>query len=120
MIKLKTLLEGIKVSKDIDTMTVDILDDKNKKIGDFALETGDQKYWTIIGAQIDPISRGKGYYYKSILELLDKYPTITIVSVFRSTEADKAWASLKKRLGDKYNIKTKVEDGEIVYYLSKR
>jgi len=120
VIKLKSILESIKVNKDNETMSVDILDDKNKKIGDFALETGDQKYWTIIGAQIDPTSRGKGYYYKSILELLDKYPTIVIVSAFRSAEANKAWVSLKKRLGDKYNIKTKVQDGEIVYYLSKK
>ena len=120
MIKLKSILESIKVNKDNETMSVDILDDKNKKIGDFALETGDQKYWTIIGAQIDPAHRGKGYYHTAILQLLDKFPTITIVSAFRSAEANKAWASLKKRLGDKYNIKTKVEDGEIVYYLSKK
>ena len=119
MIKLKSILESIKVNKDNETMSVDILDDKNKKIGDFALETGDQKYWTIIGAQIDPAHRGKGYYYTALFQLLDKFPTITIVSAFRSAEANKAWASLKKRLGDKYNIKTKVEDGEIVYYLSK-
>ena len=120
MIKLKDILEDIKVSKDTDTMTVDILDDTNKKIGDFALETSDGKYWTIIGAQIDPTSRGKGYYYKSILQLLDKYPNITIVSVFRSEEADRAWSALKQRLGTKYNIDTKNIDGEIEYYLSKK
>lgn len=120
MIKLKDILEAIKIaSKDNETMSIDILDDTNKKIGDFALETYDQKYWTIVGAQIDPTSRGKGYYYKSILELLDKYPTMIIVSAFRSDEANRAWASLKKKVGTRYKIRSKVEDGEIVYYLSK-
>ncbi len=122
MIKLKNLLEDIKVTdKDNDTMGVDILDPSKKKVGHFDLETHDNgKVWTILGAEIDPAHRGKGYYHTAILQLLDKYPTIIIVSAFRSAEANKAWASLKKRLGDKYNIKTKVEDGEIVYYLSKK
>ena len=121
MIKLKRLLEDIKVTdKDNDTMGVDILDPLKKKVGHFDLETYDNgEVWTIIGAEIDPAHRGKGYYHTAILQLLDKYPTITIVSAFRSAEANKAWASLKKQVGDKYKIKTKVEDGEIVYYLSK-
>lgn len=120
MIKLKDLLEGIKVSKDTDTITVDILDDTNKKIGDFALETYDNKHWTIVGANIDPSSRGKGYYYKSILQLLDKYPDMIIVSAFRSAEADRAWSALKQKMGTRYNITTRVVDGEKEYYLSKK
>lgn len=119
-IKLKDLLESIKVSKDTDTMSVDIFDDTNKKIGDFALETYDNKHWTIVGADIDPSSQGKGYYYKSILQLLDKYPDMIIVSAFRSAEADRAWNALKQKIGTKYSITTKVVDDEKVYYLSKK
>jgi hypothetical protein len=121
MIKLKNLLEDIKVTdKDSDTMGVDILDPSKKKVGHFDLETYDGTYWTIIGANINPEHQRKGYYHTAILQLLDQYPTITIVSAFRSAEADKAWASLKNKVGNKYNLRTKKEDGELVHYLSKK
>lgn len=119
MIKLLPLLEGIKIGpKDVDTMHVDILDDTNKKIGTIDLE-GDGTFWTIIGATIDQQYRNKGYYYRSLLQILDTYPTFTIVSAFRSDEANRAWERLKTKIGREYNIRSKKEDGEIVYYLTK-
>jgi hypothetical protein len=121
MIKFKDLLENINITnKNNDFIEVDILNDENKKIGNFALETYDGLYYTITDAKIDPSFRGKGYYYKSLLQLIDKYPNITIVSAFRSSEADRAWSALKQNIGNKYNLKTKKEDGELVHYLSKK
>jgi hypothetical protein len=128
MIKLKHLLqEVIKVTnKDNDSMGVDILEPaswkKNKKtVGHFDLESYDDgKTWTISAAEIDPSYRGKGLYQSSILSLLDTLPNITIVSAFRSSEAERAWASLSKKLYSKYSFKVEKEDGEKVYYLSKK
>jgi predicted acetyltransferase len=120
MITIKQLLEVVNINKDGGSMQVEVLDIANNKVGTIDLEgSGDEKMWTIIGADIEKEYRGKGYYRQALLQILDKYPTITIVSAFRSEEANRAWASLKKKAGDGYRVKIKVIDGEIIYYLTK-
>ena len=106
-------------NKDNDTMGVDILDN-GEKVGNIGMDTYDDgKTFTIVGADIDDKSRGKGLYQKALLQVLDKYPDIIIYSAFRSPEAERAWKALQSKVGSSYNITKLRQDGEIVYKLSK-
>ena len=113
--------DDIKVlEKNKDYINVAILDNQGDKVGSFELEgSGDGKIYTIIGADIDPKFRGKGLYKDSILQLIKQTPNLTIVSAFRSAEAERAWISLIKKLPSNYTVKKERQDGEVVYYLSK-
>jgi hypothetical protein len=129
MIKLIDLLENeennkstIKVKKDDQKgiMDVDIYDPEGTNIGKIELDSYDEgKTWTISGANIGEQYRGKGYYYQALVNLINKYPQIKVVSAFRSPEANRAWKSLINKAGKDYKITSKKIDGEIEHYLSK-
>lgn len=115
--------ESIKVNEFTpDFLDVDILDDKNTKVGSFQLESYDGKNYTIIDALIEEDYRMQGYYRKSIIELLDLHPEIVIVSVFRSEGADRAWKKLIEELptGFHYTKKWYPEEKTLEYKLSKK
>jgi hypothetical protein len=95
-----------------DFIDVSILDDDNNKIGSFQLESYDGKNYTIIDAFIDEDHRRMGYYKKSILDLLNERPDITIISVFRSEEANRAWDKLIKDLPTDYSFTKKFHRAE--------
>lgn len=129
MIKLVDLLEDsqnngmtIQVNKDDQKgiMDVDIYDPEGTKIGKIELDSYDEgKTWTISGANIGEEYRGKGYYRQALINLVNKYPQIKVVSAFRSPEANRAWKSLVDKAGKDYKITSKKVDGEIEHYLSK-
>jgi hypothetical protein len=88
-----------------DFLDVDILDDKNTKIGSFQLESYDGKNYTIIDALIEEDFRMQVYY--TIIELLEKHPEICIISLFRSEGAERAWKKLLETLPPKFNFTKK-------------
>ena len=103
-----TITESIKVNEFTpDFLDVDILDDKNTKIGSFQLESYDGKNYTIIDALIEEDFRMQGHYRKSIIELLNLHPKIVIVSVFRSEEAERAWKKLLETLPEGFHFTEK-------------
>ena len=103
--KINATNEEIKIEEDTpDYISVAIIEN-GKKVGTFEMESYDGRHYTIIDANIDTTERGKGYYKKAIIELLNKKPNIIIHSVFRSPEAERAWQSLLKTLPS--DIKTK-------------
>ena len=103
-----TITESIKVNEFTpDFLDVDILDDKNTKIGSFQLESYDGKNYTIIDALIKEDFRMQGHYRKSIIELLNLHPKIVIVSVFRSEEAERAWKKLLETLPEGFHFTEK-------------
>jgi hypothetical protein len=130
MIKLIDLLENIESSKPTievkkndqeGIMDVNIYDPTGSKVGNFELESYDDGLtWTITGAEIDEKHRGKGYYRQAVVDLLNRYPNIKIVSAFRSPEANRAWNSLIKKAGSDYAVKSKKIGGEIEHWLSKK
>ena len=71
-------------------------------IGYIILESNNGVDYTIVDASINEDWRMKGYYRKAILEILDKNPSITILSLFRSTGADWAWKKLIQTLPSDY------------------
>jgi hypothetical protein len=106
-------VESIKIEEsNEDLIDVSILDDNNNKIGSFQLESYDGKNYTIIDAFIDEDHRRLGYYRKSILDLLNEKPDITIFSVFRSEEANKAWEKLIKDLPPDFGFTKKFHRAE--------
>lgn len=105
--KINATNEEIKIEEDTpDFITVAIIEN-GKKIGIFELESNDGRNYTITDANIDTSERGKGYYKKAIIDLLNKKPNIIIHSVFRSPEAERAWKSLLKNLPPDIKSKTK-------------
>lgn len=82
-----------------------IVDDKI--VGVISFEEESSGEYTIVDANIDEDYRGKGLYRKSIIKIFDKKPNITINSVFRSDEAERAWKSLINKLPDNIEYKTK-------------
>ena len=102
--KINATNEEIKVQESGDGMTVSIIE-SDKVIGTFELETYDNVHYTIIDANIDPAHRGKGYYQKAIVDLLNKKPGIVMHSVFRSAEAERAWQSLLQKLPPDIKVK---------------
>jgi hypothetical protein len=95
-----------------DFIDVSILDDDNNKIGSFQLESYDGKNYTIIDAFIDEDHRQMGFYKKSLLDLLNERPDITIVSVFRSEEASRAWDKLIEKLPTDFGFTKKFHRAE--------
>lgn len=94
-----SFIESIKIEESTqDFIDVSILDDDGIKIGSFQLESYDGQNYTIIDAFIDEDHRRMGYYKKSLLDLLNERPDITIISVFRSEEASRAWDRLVNNL----------------------
>ena len=103
-----TITESIQVKEFTpDFLDVDILDDKNTKIGSFQLESYDGKNYTIIDALIEEDFRMQGHYRKSIIELLNLHPKIVIVSVFRSEEAERSWKKLLETLPEGFHFTEK-------------
>jgi len=102
--KINATNEERKVQESGDGMTVSIIEN-DKVIGTFELETYDNVHYTIIDANIDPAHRGKGYYQKAIVTLLNKKPGIVMHSVFRSAEAERAWQSLLQKLPPDIKVK---------------
>ena len=98
-------------------MLVNIIFDDHK-IGHIALETRDYKTYTIIDSLVDEKYRTKGYYKKSLFELIRQKPNITIISVFRSSESQNAWDSLMDNLPNDIDIKKTQEEGNDLYWLS--
>jgi len=94
----------IEIIRDDFGLSVSLIND-NEDIGHMTLEKDvrDNEY-TIIDANILPKYRGKGLYQKSIIKLLDEIPSIKINSVFRSSDAERAWVSLLKKLPKKVKI----------------
>ena len=120
----KLILEienGIEVTeKNGDTMVVDIYSN-GEKIGKIGMDgDGSGNNYTIVGADIDEKYRGKGLYQKALLQILDKFPSIAISSVFRSPEAGRAWMALRDKMNNSYDVFTSRQDGEIVYKLKKK
>ena len=106
-------VESIKIEEsNEDFIDVSILDDNNNKIGSFQLESYDGKNYTIIDAFIDEDHRRLGYYKKSLLDLLNERPDITIFSVFRSEEASRAWDKLVSNLPIDVSYKKKFHKAE--------
>ena len=104
--KINATNEEIKIEEDTpDFIKISIIEG-GKKVGTFELESYDGHHYTIIDANIDITERGKGYYKKAIIELLNKKPNIVIHSVFRSPEAERAWQSLLKTLPSDIKSKT--------------
>ena len=71
----------------------------DEEVGHITLEKdirGDE--YTIMDAGIHPKFRGRGLYQRAILKLLQEMPSIKINSVFRSSEAERAWVALLKKL----------------------
>lgn len=110
--KINAMNEEVNIQESPDGFVVSVMEG-GKKIGEIVLETYDQKHYTIIDAKIDDIERGKGYYQKAIIDLLNKKPNIIIHSVFRSPEAERAWQSLLKKLPAdiKYKMEKYPEEG---------
>jgi hypothetical protein len=129
MIKLIDLLENeesnkstIQVNKDDQKgiMDVSIYDSEGDNIGKIELDSYDEgKTWTISNANIGKQYRGKGYYRQALINLVNKYPQIKVVSAFRSPEANRTWKSLISKAGNDYKITSKKVDGETEHYLSK-
>jgi hypothetical protein len=120
----KLLLEikdGIEVTKkNDDEMGVDIYSN-GEKIGKIGMDgDGIGNSYTIVGADIDKKYRGKGLYQKALLQILDKFPSISIYSAFRSPEASRAWIALRDKMDNSYDVFTSRQDGEIVYKLKKK
>lgn len=90
-----------------DFLDVDILDDSNNKIGSFQLESSDGKNYTIIDALIEEDYRMQGYYRKSIIELLEKHPEISIISLFRSEGAERSWKKILETLPKDFHFTEK-------------
>jgi hypothetical protein len=106
-------VESIKIEEsNEDFIDVSILDDDNNKIGSFQLESYDGKNYTIIDAFIDEDHRRLGYYKKSLLDLLNEKPDITIFSVFRSEEASRAWDKLIETLPPDFGFTKKFHRAE--------
>jgi hypothetical protein len=124
MIKLKNLLEvtsnptqqvKLKIAKDEDSLYADLyLNDT--KIGTIEAQTEDQKTYAILNSEILAAYRKKGYYKQALLRLLDKYPTIKLVSYDRSEDANKAWEALIRDMPKGYGVERK--DNQII--LSKK
>ena len=85
-----------------DSMVVSITNESEDEIGYIILESNNGVDYTIVDASINEDWRMKGYYRKAILEILDKNPSITILSLFRSTGADWAWKKLIQTLPSDY------------------
>jgi hypothetical protein len=116
----RVLQEDIRVTtKDGDLLEIDIMVD-GTKVGNVDMESYDDgKTYTISGSNIDEKFRGRGLYGKALLQVLDKYPDISIYSAFRSPEAIRAWKALMNKLGNKYSIKQIKQDGQLVFVLTK-
>jgi hypothetical protein len=119
--------ETISESIDIREFTpefldVDVLDDSDNVVGSLQLESYDGKNYTIIDANIIESERMKGYYRKAIIELLNQHADITIVSVFRSDGADRAWKRLIETLPDDFGYSQKYypEEKTLEYKLYKK
>lgn len=102
--KINATNEEIGVEESEDGIVVSIIEN-GKKVGTFELETDDNVHYTIIDANIDPTYRGKGFYQKAIIGLLNKKPGMVMHSVFRSAEAERAWQSLLKKLPADIKVK---------------
>ena len=115
----KSFRESIKVV-DVGTGLDVRIVEGGQEVGSIALEAGEPGIYTIVGAKIELPSRGKGFYQKALIELLHKKPNITIISCFRSAEADRAWSAMLKKLPQDISFKREVEDGEITYTMFNR
>mgnify|MGYP000860959854 FL=1 len=115
------LAEEVQIERSSDSMSISILDG-SKEVGKIALEgAGDGKTYTIIDASINPESRGKGLYKLALLDTLRKNKDVVIVSVFRSTAAERAWSSLLAKLppGFRSTRKTYPKENTVEYRLFK-
>ena len=119
----ETISESINVKEFTpEFLDVDVLDDSDNVVGSLRLESYDGKNYTIIDANIIESERMKGYYRKAIIELLNQHPDITIVSVFRSEGADRAWKRLIETLPDDFGYSKKYypEEKTLEYKLYKK
>ena len=119
----ETISESINIREFTpEFLDVDVLDDSDNVIGSLQLESYDGKNYTIIDANIIESERMKGYYRKAIIELLNQHPDITIVSVFRSDGADRAWKRLIETLPDDFGYSQKYypEEKTLEYKLYKK
>jgi hypothetical protein len=119
----ETISESINIKEFTpEFLDVDVLDNSDNVIGSLQLESYDGKNYTIIDANIIESERMKGYYRKAIIELLNQHPDITIVSVFRSDGADRAWKRLIETLPDDFGYSQKYypEEKTLEYKLYKK
>jgi hypothetical protein len=119
----ETISESINIKEFTpEFFDVDVLDDSDNVVGSLQLESYDGENYTIIDANIIESERMKGYYRKAIIELLNQHPDITIVSVFRSEGADRAWKRLIETLPDDFGYSQKFypEEKTLEYKLYKK
>jgi hypothetical protein len=119
----ETISESINIKEFTpEFLDVDVLDNSDNVVGSLQLESYDGKNYTIIDANIIESERMKGYYRKAIIELLNQHPDITIVSVFRSEGADRAWKRLIETLPDDFGYSQKFypEEKTLEYKLYKK
>lgn len=115
--QLNLLLENIEFQIDDNSISVDIFND-GEKIGYIILEKEMDNEYTIVDSEIKPEFRGRGLYYKSIIELIENNPQIKINSVFRSESADFAWKALMKKLPEHIGIRRKkYDEGTTLYQI---
>jgi hypothetical protein len=116
-LQIKPLIEDIEFEIDDYSISVDILSN-GEKVGYIILEKEKDNEYSIVDSKIEPEFRGKGLYYKSIIELLENNPKIKINSVFRSESAELAWEAMMNKLPDHIGIKKKkYPEGTTLYQI---
>lgn len=94
----------IEIIRDDFGLNVSMIYD-GEEIGHMALEKDiEGNEYTIIDANIITEFRGRGLYQRAIMKLLKEIPAIKINSVFRSTEAERAWVALLSKLPKKVKV----------------